>query len=298
MNWLFFALLAPLIYAIVVDIDKYILEKEIPDYRGMPIYSAGAAFIFGILLWIVTGFPILSLRDALLITLTGVLTIFGLAFYFKALSSDEASKVTILFQMTPVIILFMSYFFLGEKITLKELLGFLLILFATTSISASKKGLALNLSSTFFLILLTDFMWASAYVLFKFVVNASSFAKVISYEGFGMALGGLLLYKFFPSIRKSFLKTGRKIRKRVFGIIFLNESIFVVSRLFTYFAISLGPVALVEVVGGTQVFFAIFYGILLTIFAPKIFKENISRESLIKKIAMATFVLVGLFFLR
>ncbi len=29
MNWLFFALLAPAIYAIVVFIDKYIIEKEI-----------------------------------------------------------------------------------------------------------------------------------------------------------------------------------------------------------------------------------------------------------------------------
>lgn len=298
MNWLFFALLAPLIYAIVVDVDKYILEKEIPDYRGMPIYSAMAASIFGIILWVTTGFPILSLRDSLLIILTGMLTVWGLATYFKALSDDEASKVTIFFQMTPVIILVMSYFFLKEAISFNQFLGFLLILFATTFISVGKKGIALSLSSSFFLILFTDFLWASAYVLFKFVVNANSFSRVISYESMGIALGGLVLYVFFPSIRKSFLKARKKIKKRVFGFIFLNESIFVLSRLCTYLAISLGPVALVEVVAGTQVFFAILYGAILTLLAPKIFKEDISREGLVKKLAMGGFVLIGLYLVR
>ena len=298
MNWLFFALLAPAIYAIVVFVDKYILEKEIRDYRGIPIYSALAAFVFGILLWVITGFPILGFRDAVLIIFTGMLTIFGLATYFKVLSSDEASKVTILFQMTPVIILIMAYLFLKETIGFNQLLGFLLILFATLGISVDKKGLAWNLSSSFFLILLTDFLWASAYVLFKFVVNANSFTKVISFESFGMAFGGLFLYIFFPSIKKSFLKTKKKIKKKVFGFIFINESIFVASRLCTYLAISLGPVALVEVVAGTQVFFAIFYGVILTLIAPKIFKENISKEGLIRKIMMGIFVLLGLYLVR
>lgn len=298
MNWLFFAILAPFIFALSVDIDKYILEKEISDYKGMPIYSAIVAPIFGVLLWIFTGFPILSFQDTILIIFTGMLTIWGLASYFKALLSDEASKITILFQITPVMTLIMSYLFLKDGLTFNQLVGFALIFLATVGVSFNKKETGFNLSSTFFLILLTDFLWALAYVLFKFVVDGSSFSKVVSYESFGIGIGGLVLYLLFPSIKEAFLKTNKKIAKRVLVLVFMNEGLFVLARLFTYLAISLGPVALVTVVGGTQVFIAIMYGWVLTLIAPKIFKEDISKKGLTKKISMAMLVLIGLWFVQ
>lgn len=298
MNWLFFALLAPAVYAVVVFVDKYILEKEVTDYSGMPIYSAVIAAVFGILIWIITGFPSLSLRDSILIILTGILTVFGLATYFKALSTDEASKITILFQMTPVLTLIMAYFLIGDKISLQQFFGFTLILVSTIGISVSQNLKKFHLSNIFFLILLTDFMWALAYVLFKFVIETNSFIKVISYEGLGMGVGGFILYHFFPSIRRAFDKTNKKVRRRVLYFIAINEGIFLVSRLLTYLAISKGPVALVGVVGGTQVIFAIVYGFALTKIAPKIFQENITKKGLYKKIAMAALVLVGLWFIQ
>lgn len=298
MNWLFFALLSPLFFAIVVDIDKYILEKHVDDYRGMPIYGSIVALIFGIVLWIIGGFPVLSLRDTLLIIFTGMLTIWGNAIYFKALSTDEASKLTILFQMTPIIALILSFLFLKETISFNQFIGFLLILFATIGISYNKKDLKINFSSTFILILFTDFLWAISYVLFKFIVDTNSFYKIISYESFGIALGGLVLYTYFPSIRNAFLKTNKKIGKTVLKFVFFNEGLYVFGRLLNYFAISLGPVGLISVVGGTQVFFAIGLGWILTLSAPKIFRENISREGLYKKISMAILVLAGLWFIQ
>lgn len=298
MNWIFFALLAPAVYAVVVFVDKYILEKEVSDYLGMPIYSAVIAAIFGILIWIGTGFPSLSLRDSILIILTGILTVFGLASYFKALSTNEASKVTILFQMTPVLTLVLSYLFLGDKISLQQFLGFVLILISTVGISVKKSLKEFHFSNIFFLILLTDFLWASAFVLFKFVIETNSFIKVISYEGFGMGVGGFILYYVFPSIRNAFEKTSEKVGSRIFWFIIINEGIFLISRFLTYLAISKGPVALVDVVGGTQVIFAVFYGLILTMIAPKIFKENISKEGLVKKVAMSVLILVGLYLVR
>lgn len=298
MNWLPLAIFAPAVYAVVVFIDKYILEKEITDYRGMPVYSAVIAGIFGIVIWVATGFPLLTLRDSLLIILTGILTVFGLASYFKALASDEASKVTILFQMTPVITLVLSFFVLGSMISLTQLIGFLLILFSTIGISIGKQVGKFKFSNIFLLILLTDFLWAAAFVLFKFVINANSFTNVISYESWGMGIGGFILYNLFPSIRKAFNRTSRKVGKRIFWLIVVNESVFLISRLLTYLAISKGPVALVDVVGGLQVVFAIIYGLILTLVAPKIFKENISKKGLFKKLILAGFVLVGLWLVQ
>lgn len=298
MNWLFFALLAPAVYAIVVFIDKYILEKEITDYRGMPIYSAAVAAIFGSAIWVVTGFPFLALTDTLLVILTGILTIWGVALYFKALSDNEASKLTFLFQMTPIITLILAYFFLGDKISSRQIFGFLLVLISTLGISVYKGLRKIHLSNAFLLILLTDFLWASAYTLFKFVADTNSFNKIISYESWGIGLGGLILYFLFPSIKKAFVNTNRRIKKRVFGLIIINEGFFLASRLLTYLAISMGPVALVNVVGGTQVLFAILYGLILTLIAPKIFQEDITKGGLSKKIVLASLVLLGLWLVQ
>lgn len=298
MNWLFFALLAPAIYAIVVDIDKYIIEKHVKDYRGMPIYGAIAGTIFGFLLWIVAGFPVLGFWDTLLICSTGILTIFGAAFYFQALSKDEASKITILFQLTPVLVLILSALFLNERLTQTQYIGFLLILFATLAADLIGKKVNLFLSSSLFLVLATAFFWAISFVLFKFVVGEYSFSQVVSFESFGWGIGGLILWYFFPAIRKAFLKTNRAIGKKVLAFVFLNESIFVLAKLLTFYAISLGSVSLVEVVAGTQVFYAVFYGWVLTPIAPKIFKEDISKEGLLKKILMGSLVLIGLWLIK
>lgn len=298
MSWLFLAILAQVFYTAVIFIDKYILEREIADYRGMPIYSAAIGAVFGILIWVLTGFPILSFRDGLLIILTGVLTTFGAATYFAALSDDEASKVTILFQMQPVITLILSFLILGERISSQQLIGFFLILISTTLISLEKKLEKVRFSKVFWLILLTDFLWALAYVVFKFAIDTNSFSKVLSYESWGIGLGGLILYVFFPSIRNAFNKTNKRVRTRVLWFISINEGVFLFSRLLKYLAISKGPVSLVDVVGGIQIIFAIIFGFILTSIAPKIFKENISSTGLSKKIVMAGLVLVGLWLVQ
>lgn len=298
MNWLWFALLAPAIYAAVVFVDKYILIKEVKDYQAMPIYSAIIATVTGSIIWILTGFPLLSFQDTLIILLTGILTISAAAFYFRALSEGEVSKITILFQLTPLITLALAYVFLRESITINQLLGFILILIVTIGVALNKGQENFKPSSTFGLILISDLFWALALVLFKFVNETNSFAKIVSFEGWGIGLGGIILYYFFPSVKNAFLKTNKRIKKRVLGIVFINESFYLLGRLLTYFAISLGPVALVSVVGGTQVFFAILYGWILTIFAPKIFKEDVSKRSLSKKMVMAALVLLGLWLVQ
>lgn len=298
MNWLFFALLSPAIFAINVLIDKYILEKEIKDYQSMPIYSSIMAFVFGVLLWFITGFPIISFQDTILVLLTGMLTLWGAAFYFKALADHESSKIMILFQTQPIITLILSYLFLNDTISPSQLLGFFIILVATIGVSLEKNKTKFKISSVFILILFANFFWAIASVVFKFVVNQSSFIKLVSYESLGMALGGLVLYSFFPSFKKAFKKTQKSLRKIILAVILTNEGLYSVGRFIAYLAISLGPVALVNVVGGTQVFYGILFGLILTQIAPKIFQENITKVDLTKKIILAILVFIGLYLVK
>lgn len=295
MNWVFFAVLSPAVYSVVNFVDKYILSKQIKDYRGISLFAAIMAMIFGTTFWLLFGMPPLSASDSLLIILSGVLTFFAQVLYFKALSSEETSKIIILYQMGPILVLVLSLLFLKEVITATQFAGFFLIMLASIGVSLQGTKTKLQLSKSFFLILLNQFLWSLAGVLFKFVVDQNSFVKVVAYESWGIALGGLLLFMLVKNIRDPFLRTFNTLRKGAIFFVFLNEGIFIIARLLTFLALSLGPLSLVSVIGSTGVFFGIIFGTVLTLLAPKVFTEDISKSGLSKKIGFALLAFIGIY---
>ncbi|MBI2314560.1 EamA family transporter [Candidatus Daviesbacteria bacterium] len=297
MNWLFFALLAPALYAVINFVDKYLLEKVIKDYRGMPVYTALSGLIVGTILWIVNGFPVLGVKDTVLVLLTGILSIFGFVLYYRALLLEQTSKIVILFQVTPVFVLTLSMFFLKETVSLKAALGFLLVLFAAINMASLGDKKSLKPSRAFLLVLICDLFIASAYVLFKFVSENNTFGQMISYESWGIFLGGAILYMVFPSIRKAFAINNSKIPVWGLGAVMVNESIYVGAKLFTYLAITLGSASIVSVLEGTQVFYGILYGFILTLIVPRVFKEDISKKGLIRIFILAFIAFLGIWLL-
>lgn len=298
MNWLFFALLAPAIDTVILYIDRYVIEREVTDYRGLTIFGAITGSIAGTAYWVMTGFPILGLQDALIIIFTGMMSIWGLALYYKAVSQEETSRIINFFKATPVFVLILSFLFLKEAITFKQLIGFFLILTSVIGVSLKsdkKKQTGGFFSTGLGLILLVDVMWAVSAVLIKFAIDLSSFAKILSYESWGVALGGLVLYVFFPQIRISFHTTVKSVRKIALVIMIINECLYLLSRAVTFYAYSLGPVALVSVIGGIQVFYGIFVGTILTKSAPKIVHEDISMKTIQKKLLLSTSLIIGIY---
>lgn len=295
MSWLFFALLSTILDTTVVFIDKYIVSKQVKDYAAMPIYAAIVGVVAGTLYWIYTGFPIASTQTTLIILLAGIFQLFAAVTYFKALSKDDASDLTILFQVTPIFILVLSYFFLNETISFNQSIGFIIILIASILTSVHKSVKKIRISAAFFLILISDFMWALSSVLAKFTIDATSFKTILSYESFGIGIGGILLYMFVPSIRHSFHTSLKKIRMFGLTVIFLNEFVFVIAKAVRFFAFTLGSVVLIGIImQGAQSFVAMLFGYVLTKIAPRAIKEDISNKNMGKKIIAAVLLVIGI----
>lgn len=294
MNWIFFALLAPALYTTVTFVDKYLIEKHVKDYNAMPIYMGIVAAIAGSLFFIAAGYPFLPMKETLIVTSVGLMTAFALVFYFKALSFEDASNVNMLFLTFPVITLVLSMIFLNEHITIRQFIGFVMILAATMAASARKSKKKFGLSPAFWLIIIHNVLWASSGVLMKYAINVTSFSQVIAYESFGIAIGAIILFFIYPPVRKGFLTTNKNLPDKVRTTIMINEAIGVVAKGSTFYAFSLGPVALVSVLEGTQAFFAIVYGFVLTTIFPSIFAEDISEKTLLRKIFLAGVAIFGI----
>ncbi len=189
----------------------------------------------------------------------------------------------------------MSYFLLGEVITLRQSLGFLLLLTASILISIKKQKSRLGFSRPLVFILAADFIWAASYILIKLASEEGlNTSELVMYESAGVVLGGICLLLFVSVVRKAFLKTIRKLKAVDLSLILINESLYLGAKILTYIAVSLGPLALVSILGSTQIFYGILLGAVLTILLPKAFKENISKEGLYKKVFLGALAFIGI----
>lgn len=295
--WILFALLSPAIFTVNNFVDKYLLSNKVKDYNALPIYTAGVSFLFGLIWWIMAGYPVLPLRDAGIIILTGIITIFSIVVYFKALSVQETSIVILLFQISPLFTLLLSTLFLKESISPKQYVGFFIILLTTFFLAFPKEKKKWSIQKGFWLIVIYDVMFALIGILLKYSSQESSFNQIISYESFGMGIGGILIFLFIPAVRKAFLKSRKIIFKGVWPIIVLNEVVFVIAKSLGYYAFVIGPVTLVSVLSNVQVFFGLMFGWILTVLLPHLFHEDISKKTLALKAGSAAFLFIGLYFI-
>ena len=296
-KWIIYALLAPALYALVVFIDKYVVSKHVKDYRCMPIYAGIMGFVGGTLIWLLTGRPLLNPFDTFIALTTGFLTTIAFVAYYKALSKEEPSKINIFFQLSPVFVLLLSWLILGEKITLQQLIGFALIVVAALSVSVERNKKTKNkffISKGLLYIVFYNILFAVSAVLIKLTLNFNTLATILSYPSWGAGLGALVLYIFSSGIRTSFHESISSINKKALLIMLSNEAIFIFARAITYLAYSLGLVALVSALEGAQVFYGIGYGWIVTIIAPGIILEDISKKNIITKLLAAIILVFGI----
>ncbi len=295
MHWLIPALLAPAFYTLVNFFDKYLVVKVLADYRGLPIFTGLAALIAGYVFMIISGFSIPPAGDIVLILISGCLMLFGLASYYQALTIAETTEVIILMKMIPLFTLILSLIFLGQTLNLSQLIGFLLILVGTLLISLQKNTTNFKVSKTFYLMALSSFLFASAYVIFAYVSREVTFQQSVAFESWGVFLGSMILAAFSSGTRQGFLMSLKSLNYQRLSIIFLNEGMFVVAKYFTFLAVSLGPVALVSVLEGMQLFYGLILGIVLTLLIPKVFQESVGRSAFFRKVAISSLIFLGIY---
>jgi drug/metabolite transporter (DMT)-like permease len=292
---IFFAILAPAIFAANNFFDKFFLEKYNLSPVTMTIINALSGFIAGILILFFTGIYVTTAPILGIILFSGFLMILCVFVYYKALFLDETSRVIPLFQFTPIFVLIMGFVFLGEQLSLKQYIGSFIIIFASFMISLEKLDLKIfSLRPAFWLMMLSSFLYAFSLVLYKFGVEEIPFLHTLPYEGMGMLLGALAVF-LYKSNRNVFLKEVKHFKKNTYLLLAANESIYVSARYTTYFALSLLSASIVNILLGFQPIFGLIIGVCLSLWLPTILKEVLSKEVLVQKTIAIVLIFVGLY---
>lgn len=294
MDWIYLALIAPLLWAVVVLIDDNLLKHV---YRN-PVFGAIISGLFGALpaitlLWnstVPTEYSILALAAA-----CGFFTVVMYHLYFNALDREEPSIVIALFSITPALLPFLAHIVVGESLTTTQLLGFVIVLLAGIVLSFTdvKK---LKISSAFFYILgaaiITDMVLLGT----KYVYDHTNFYTGFMYYSLGMGLGGLyhLYYAHFSRQKLGLKKLLRKNGIWVFAVLVVAEVINIAAEFVSNLAVSRGQVSIVKVLENIQPLYMLVFAVLLYPLFPKYFREG-AKGRLRLKLGMMLIMLVGVY---
>ncbi|MBN1779346.1 MAG: EamA family transporter [Candidatus Buchananbacteria bacterium] len=294
MYWIILAIAAPALYAISNFFDRFILQKRIKDPFVLTAIGGLLAFGFGFLFWAIQLFPVFSGLQMVVLLFAGTLFEIALIPWYKAVSLDDASRVAPLFQSFSVFALILSYFILGETLSGLQLIGFVLILSGAFFLSVDKFSRKIfSLRPSFWYMMLSSFLFALPVVLFKLVIIDQSFWPALSYELMGGLIGAVLVILYLVFSRRVNSLADLKFKSGTFFILVANEVIYLVGHVLNFLAVSLAPVALVSALGGTQPLFMLVFGVILSVFWPKIIKEDIAKKTLLIKLISVLLIFLG-----
>lgn len=293
MNWLFIALTAHLLFALVFIIDKFILSKTVLEptvyafYVGLLGITALALFPFG--------FGLLPLNQILISFLAGSLFVLAILFFYQAIQLSEISQIApVVGGAVPIFTLFFSYFLLDEHLSKDQFIAFFLLIIGSLIMFWPRREKILteaSLNKRLIFSLLAAFFFASSYTLSKFIYLEQSFINGFIWMRVGGFLGaGLLL--FYPNVRQAVFKASKKIRFKVGGLAVVSKGISALSFVLLNYAIALGSVTLVNALQGVQYAFLLIIAFFISKKFPQIIKEQISQSAMTAK-AIAIF-LIGL----
>lgn len=317
--WILIAVLSYLINAGVYVADKFLLSKK---------FHSSITYAFFVGMWSIFNFIILlldpwlpNMQELILDLLAGALFLVTLIFWYKALHQSDATRVVpIVGAFIPIFSLILSYVFLGEQLTENHFLAFIVLVLGGILISVKhtrfyylkevserfKKifgsvlgGIHASYRPTRRLIinsLSSAFFFAAYYVLIKYIYMTQPFIGGFVWSRLGTFIGVIFIF-FVPDWRKLIIKSQKNARRPKNLAFFLCiRFLAALAFIMLNWAISLGNIAIINSLQGTQYIFLILLVFFLSTKYPKILKEEIGGVLLQKTIG-AIMISVGLYML-
>jgi uncharacterized membrane protein len=296
MSWLVFALCGPVLWAISVHLDKYLVERYFrdADVIVLLIFTALMGLVLmPIIAWFEPGVFHRDLASMVLMMLSGLFYMTGITFYLRALQGHEASMVAPFFQSSPMFGYILAYFVLGETLSPTQLLGGALIVVGVLSVSiggGSKRGrFRWQLAA---LMLCAGFVLSLSTLIFKAFALKDEFWATAFWMFAGEALFGFG-FLCIGRYRRQFIELCKSNGGALIALNASNELINLGGGLANRYALIFAPLAVVQAVGSTTTLFVFVIGVFLTLLFPNISRENLSAREFAQKGIAAILVAIG-----
>jgi drug/metabolite transporter (DMT)-like permease len=296
MQWLIYAFSGPVLWALSIHIDKYLVERYFKqgNVAALMVFTA----IIGVLalpfIWLFQpGVVALDPQSMAVIAVSGILYMGAIYFYLQALQTEEASTVAPFFQAAGIFGLILGYFVLGEKLSLMQIIGVLLTIAGSVLLSLRfGQGSSRTKTHLVVLMLACALTIALSSLIFKFFAVRDEFWTTTFWNFAGQALFGVILMLIAEN-RQQFIKMMRANTGAVLSVNGANELINLGGNLGLRYTLLLAPLGIVQAISSTTPFFVLFFGVILSLFFPNLGREEIGIARLMQKIIAITLVVGG-----
>ncbi len=290
MEWYVFALLAPAFWALDSIFVKFLIAKKFKSYYPAIAIITIADVIFAFAISLFT--PIAAIVPfSVFALLVGLLPLVGFWFFSQAMLIEDVSRVVTLFQLIPLFVIFLSVVFLNEVLGVQSYVGIGLVVFAATLISyKSSVGKAFSLAVKFMIPF--GLIYAVYTIVDKALLIYLDFWSLFFWNIVGTFCGVVVLL-FRSSFRRKLVDVVTSVGGKVFLVTFVGEGTYVIGTLCSLVALSLVEAPLASAFSALQPFYVFFYVLFLSLFLPKVLKEDISKKSISLKIVAITLMFVG-----
>lgn len=300
MNWLVYAVIAPLLWSIDVHIDKHVLGRFYANVKPATVmfFSAVINGLFSLFILLLDPRAAhISLQSGLVILVAGAIYFFAPFPYFYALKHDETSRVVPLFQAQPIFAYIFGALFLHEALNFHEVTAGVVIIVGALLMNVDLDNGYKIKQRSFWLMMLSTGLFATGAFLFNFIGDKYGFWATSYYQNLGTAAAGLGLFIFGHQSRRDLITVLKTYGTKAASMGFLTEIINTAARVAFNYATLLAPLALVTLISGLQPAFVFLIGIALTIFFPKYGKENLQKKHFLQKLMSILIILAGTYFL-
>jgi uncharacterized membrane protein len=295
-GWLLFAFSGPVLWAISVHLDKYLIERffKQTSVAVLLVFTAlMGVLVLPVIWWFRSGVLSLPALDALVVGLSGILLMGALWFYLQALQSEEASVVAPLFQAAPLFGYLLGYFVLGETLSAVQTIGGLLIIGGALLLSIQPRSRRTRFNGRLIaLMLVCTFALALTSLIFKVFAIRDEFWTTTFWTFVGEGVFGAAILAV-PKYRRIFLGLLHTNPIAVLSINGANELMNLTGSLGARYALLLAPISLVQAIGSTTSLFVFLFGVAITVFLPGLGSEDLSRANLARKACAAVVVMIG-----
>jgi len=293
MLWVVYSFLAALFWATASTLDKYILSKWVKNPIVSTMIFGIIGLIASILIYFVKGYSEISSMNLFLAFVGGLTYVIATILYFEAVKIEEISRISALAYFSQLFVTIFAAVFLREVFTSTIYAGILLILAGAILISSKDiaKITKIRPSKAFWLMMLSSAMIAVVAILTKYLLEYADFWTVFSYtRGIGTFIALIPVFYFkYPELKALAKEHGKK----AVGAISISGIFTMLGSLVITIAASTGPVTLVNAISMTRPFFVLLFATVLSIFYPKILREELGKSAIILKVAAIILMFIG-----
>ncbi len=291
MIWIPLALASYFFWALVNIGDKYVVSNRIKNPYVYMMWLALLGIVSIVLIPFIDFFiPPLSIMLWLLAATS--LYFYGGLPYIRAVQLEDISRVNIWWNLIPLFSLVLAWQFLGEQLAGQQIIAFVLLVAGAVIASIHLKTRQLVFSKALWYMVAATLAFAGYAVILRLIAQVIPFIVAFVWTSI-LAFFPALTLLFFSKLRKDFFKEFKSLTAQtaapVLGVaIFDNAGLF-----FNIWALSLGPVALVYALEGFQTVFVFMLAILISVFNPKILREETDVANVLLKLTALVLMIIG-----